>query len=221
MKAFFKTFAAAFLALVVFGLICFLFMVLFIGGLTKKGRPYVPAQSVLVLNLSQHFKEQYQENFFSLVQDDGDEQIPGLYDVVRLLHKAKDDKKIRGIYILANTNANGFAASQEMRNALLDFKQSGKFVLAHGNQISQRAYSVANMADQIYLTPTGNLDWAGYNVEYAFLKGTLEKLNIEPQVFYAGKFKSATEPFRSDRMTPENKWQTTVWINDLYNDLLM
>ncbi|HSU29097.1 MAG TPA: signal peptide peptidase SppA, partial [Chitinophagaceae bacterium] len=79
----------------------------------------------------------------------------------------------------------------------------------------------ANMADKIYLTPTGNLDWAGYNVEYAFLKGTLEKLDIEPQVFYAGKFKSATEPLRSDRMTPENKLQTTVWINDLYNDLLM
>ncbi|HSU27590.1 MAG TPA: hypothetical protein VLJ68_04360, partial [Chitinophagaceae bacterium] len=137
MKAFFKTFAAAFLALVVFGLLSLLVMVLFIGGLTKKGRPHIPSRSVLVLNLSQHFKEQYQENIFSLVQNDGDDQIPGLYDVVRLLHKAKDDKKIAGIYIISNANTNGFAASQEIRNALIDFKQSGKFVLAHGNMISQ------------------------------------------------------------------------------------
>ena len=102
-----------------------------------------------------------------------------------------------------------------------DFKTSGKFILAHGDVITQKAYGVANMADKIYVSPHGFLEWTGYSVEYAFLKGTLEKLQIEPQVFYAGKFKSATEPFRTDKMTPENQLQTSVWMNDLYNDFLI
>jgi protease-4 len=104
---------------------------------------------------------------------------------------------------------------------LVDFRKSGKFVLAHGDIISQRAYAVANASDKIYVSPQGYVEWLGYSVEYAFIKGTLEKLSIEPQIFYAGKFKSATEPFRTDKMTPENQLQTSVWLNDLYNDLLI
>ena len=87
--------------------------------------------------------------------------------------------------------------------------------------ITQGAYSVANIADKIYVSPHGYLEWDGYSVELAFLKGTLEKLEIEPQIFYAGKFKSATEPFRTNEMTPENELQTSVWLNDLYNDFLV
>ncbi|HEY6505157.1 MAG TPA: signal peptide peptidase SppA, partial [Chitinophagaceae bacterium] len=75
-------------------------------------------------------------------------------------------------------------------------------------------------ADKIYVSPQGYVEWFGYSVDYVFLKGTLEKLDIEPQIFYAGKFKSATEPFRMDKMTPENQLQTSVWMNDLYSDLL-
>ncbi len=87
--------------------------------------------------------------------------------------------------------------------------------------ITQKAYGIANAADKVYVSPQGYLEWFGYSVDYAFLKGALEKLEIEPQIFYAGKFKSATEPFRTDKMTPENQLQTSVWLNDLYSDLLM
>ncbi len=141
--------------------------------------------------------------------------------MIRLLRIAKTDKNVAGIYIIANNNPNGFAASEELRNALIDFKISGKFILAHGDIITQKAYSVANIADKIYVSPQGYVEWAGYSVEYAFLKGTLQKLEIEPQIFYAGKFKSATEPLRTDEMTPENEFQTAVWLNDLYSDLLL
>jgi protease-4 len=147
--------------------------------------------------------------------------IPGLYDVVRLIHKAKNDKDIKGIYVIANNNPNGFASSEEIRNALLDFKTSKKFVIAHGDVMAQKAYHVADVADKVYLNPTGDLEWVGFNVDYVFLKGALDKLEIQPQIFYAGKFKSATEPFRTDKMTPENKLQTTVWLNDLYNHFLL
>lgn len=221
MRSFFKTFFASLLALIVFTLLCVLFMVSVFSGLTSKEKTWISAQSVLVLDLSQHYKEQKQENPLSILNSDEEKDIPGLYDVVRLLNKAKTDKKISGIYILANPSPNGFEASDEIRNALIDFKQSGKFVLAFGDMITQKSYYIANAADKIYLSPGGSLEWFGMSVDYAFLKGTLEKLNIEPQIFYAGKFKSATEPFRTDKMTPENKLQTTEWLNDIYSDFLM
>jgi protease IV len=220
MRSFFKTFFASLFALIIFTLLAFFFLVAFVGGLTSKEKPRVEPNSVLVLDLGQHFAEQMQENPLGVLSKE-QEDVPGLYDVVRLLQTAKADKKITGIYIVANANPNGFAASDEIRTALLDFKKSGKFILAHGDVISQKAYSVANAADKIYASPQGYVEWFGYSVEYAFLKGTLEKLEIEPQIFYAGKFKSATEPLRTDKMTPENQLQTSVWLNDLYDDLLI
>jgi len=220
MRNFFKIFFASLLALVIFTLLAAFFLVGFLGGIASKDKPRVEKSSVLVLNLGQSFPEQKKENPLSFVSGES-KDVPGLYDVVRLLHKAKSDKNILGIYIIANGNPNGFAASEELRNALKDFKSNGKFILAHGDVITQKAYGIANIADKIYVSPQGYVEWAGYSVEYAFLKGTLEKLQIEPQVFYAGKFKSATEPFRTDKMTPENELQTSVWMNDLYNDFLI
>jgi len=220
MRSFFKIFFASLLALIIFSLLVFFFFVAIIGGLASKEKPRVAAKSVLVLDLAQHFAEQLKENPLGVLSSE-QEDVPGLYDVIRLLQKAKSDKNISGIYIVSNVNTNGFAASEEIRNALLDFKKSGKFILAHGDVITQRAYSIVNAADKIYVSPQGYVEWFGYSVDYAFLKGTLEKLEIEPQIFYAGKFKSATEPFRTDKMTPENQLQTSVWLNDLYSDLLL
>jgi protease IV len=219
MRSFFKTFFAALLALIVFTFIAVFILIRFVGGLTDKDKPVVEQKSVLVLNLGQHYMEQVQEDPFSIISNE-DKDTPGLYDLIRLINHAKTDKSIEGIYMLANASPNGFAASTEIRKALLDFKQSGKFILAHGDIVTQRTYAVANVADKIYISPQGYLEWMGYSVDYAFVKGTLDKLDIQPQIFYAGKFKSATEPLRADKMTEENKLQTTVWLNDLYNDLL-
>ena len=221
MKSFFKIFLASLLSLVIFTLIVFFLFVGWIAGLASKEKPRIDAKSVLVLNLSQNFKEQPIENPLSTFSRNDEIDVPGLYDVVRLIKKAKDDKNINGIYIISNSNPNGFASSEEIRSALLDFKESKKFIIAHGDVISQRAYHIADVADKLYLNPTGFLEWIGFNVDYVFLKGALEKLEIQPQIFYAGKFKSATEPFRTDEMTPENKLQTTVWLNDLYNHFLV
>ena len=220
MRNFFKIFFACLLALVIFTILAFFFFVAALGGLTSKDKPMVASHSVLVLDLSQHFAEQVQRDPFNFVSSE-DRDVPGLYDMVRLIRSAKTDKNISGIYILANGNGNSYAASEELRNALADFKTSNKFILGHGDIMSQSAYGVANIADKIYVSPMGFLEWSGYSVEYLFLKGTLEKLDIEPQIFYAGKFKSATEPLRSDKMTEANKLQTTVWLNDLYSDLLL
>ena len=220
MRSFFKIFFASLLALTIFSLLVFFIFVAFIGAVASKEKPRIEAKSVLVLDLGQHFAEQLKENPLAVLSSDR-EDVPGVYDVIRLLQKAGSDKDISGIYIVAGANPNGFAASEEIRNALLDFKKSGKFVLAHGDMITQKAYGIANAADKIYVSPQGYVEWFGYSVNYAFLKGTLEKLDIEPQIFYAGKFKSATEPFRTEKMTPENQLQTSVWLNDLYSDFLI
>jgi protease-4 len=221
MNSFFKMFFASLLSLFIFSLILFFLFVGFIASLASSDKVSVASKSVLVLDLGQNFKEQKVENPLSALSSNDEMDIPGLYDVVRLIHRAKNDKNISGIFIIANTNPNGFASSEELRNALLDFKDSKKFVIAHGDVMSQRAYHVAEVVDKLYLNPTGFLEWIGFNVDYVFLKGTLDKLEIQPQIFYAGKFKSATEPFRADKMTPENKLQTTVFLNNLYNHFLL
>lgn len=220
MKSFFKIFLASLLSLVIFFLIVFFLFIGWVAGLASKEKPEVKSKSVLVLDLSQDFREQRVESPLSLFSSNTALDVPGLYDVVRLIKKAKDDNHISGIYIVANSNPNGFANSEMIRNALLDFKASKKFIIAHGDVMSQKAYGVANVSDKIYLNPTGNLEWVGFNVSYIFLKGLLDKLDIQPQIFYAGKFKSATEPFRTDKMTPENKLQTTAWLSDFYNHFL-
>jgi protease IV len=220
MRNFLKIFLASFLALVVFSVIVVFFAIGMISALATKDKPKVADKSVLILNLSQHFGEKHQENPFGALT--GEETgVPGLYDVVRLIRHAGEDKNISGIYITANGNANGYAASEELRSALLDFRKSKKFVIAHGDLISQGGYLVASAADHIYATPVGNVDWSGFNMDVAFVKGTLDKLKIEPQIFYAGKFKSATEPFRTNKMTPENKEQTIEWLGDLYRHFLL
>ena len=218
MRGFFKIFFATLLSLVVFCLLVFFVLSAIIGSLAQKEKEEVASKSILVLDLSQHFAERVQENPLDKVWDR--ESAPGLYDVVRVIRHAKEDKNVSGIYIVANGNANGFAASDELRNALLDFKTSKKFVIAHGDMVSQKAYFVASVADRFYSNPVGSVDWSGFSSELLFVKGTLEKLNIEPQIFYAGKFKSATEPLRAEKMTPENKLQTSEWLGDLYRYFL-
>lgn len=214
MRSFLKIFLASFLSLVVFAFLAVFIFMAIAAGLTSKEKPRVADKSVLVLDLGQHFPEKQQTDLASRLNGTAD--IPGLFDVVRLIRHAKTDNNISGIYIQANENANGFASSNEIRNALLDFKTSKKFVLAYGDMMSQGAYFVANAADKIYVNPSGMFDWKGYAVSLAFVKGLLDKLQISPQIFYAGKFKSATEPLRATEMTPENELQTKEWLNDLY-----
>jgi protease IV len=218
MGSFFKMFFAALLALVIFSLIIFFVLIGVAKGFAEKDGEEIGAKSVLTLDLTKKFPEHKASSPFASL---GEEESPTLYEVVRLIRHAKEDDDIAGIYVSMDGNANGFAASNEIRNALLDFKTSRKFVFAFGNNVSQDAYFVANAADKVYVNPTGSMDWTGFNVSLPFLKGTLEKLEIQPQIFYAGKFKSATEIFRTTEMTPENREQTIEWLGDIYRYFLI
>ncbi|MET0634617.1 MAG: signal peptide peptidase SppA [Chitinophagaceae bacterium] len=220
MRSFLRSFLASLLAIIIFVILAFFFFAGILGGIASRKVVRIADQSVLVIDPSSHFAEQETRNPLAIIRA-GEKDVPGLYDVVRLIKRASTDKKIEGIYLIANGNANSYAASNEIRTALAEFKKTGKFIIAHGDILTQQAYSIANIASRIYVSPQGYMDWSGYNVDYVFLKGALDKLEIQPQIFYAGKFKSATEPLRAEQMTPENKLQTSVWLNDLYNDLLI
>ena len=220
MGSFFKMFFASLLALIIFALIAVFLLVGMVGALASKDKPEIADKSVLTLDLSQHFFERKQDDVLAAFSGAGSE-IPGLYDVVRLIKHAKENDKIKGIYIIANSNNNAFASSEELRNALLDFKSSKKFVIAYGDMMSEGAYYVTSVADKLYANPVGTVEWDGFNAELLFLKGTLDRLKIQPQIFYAGKFKSATEPLRATQMTPENKLQTMEWLGDLYTNFLV
>ncbi len=218
MRSFFKMFFASLLSIIVFSLIAVFILIAMLSNLVAKDKPEVTEKSVLVLDLGKHFFERKQANPISSFSGEGDN--PGLFDVIRLINHAKSDNNIAGIYLEANGNANGFASSNELRSALLDFKSSRKFIIAHGDMMSQQAYFVANAADKIYVNPSGQFDWSGFSVTLPFLKGLLDKLDIKAQIFYAGKYKSATEIFRTEHMTPENEVQTIDWLGDVYNYFL-
>ncbi|MCS3795328.1 signal peptide peptidase SppA [Niastella sp. OAS944] len=220
MKSFFKIFLASFLALVVLCVIIFFILMGVIGGLTAEEKERTGGQAVLVVDLSRNYPEIGVENPLARFTGKDGENMPSLYDVVRMIKYAKTDTAVKGIYIKCASNANSGGSSQEIRNAIIDFKRSGKFVYAYGDVISQSGYSVGNIADKIYCNPKGGVDWRGYAIQLAFVKGLLQKLEIEPQIFYAGKFKSATEPFRETQMTDANRLQLSVLIGDMYGRLL-
>ncbi|WP_300598850.1 signal peptide peptidase SppA [Niabella sp.] len=220
MRSFFKIFLASFLALLVFCAIIFFFFMGMASSAVSSSIPVIADPSVLKINLGAPFTEISSKDMQSIVQAKSLEETPTLYDVIRLIKKAKTDDRIKVIYLEANGNANGFASSDEIRTALADFKSSGKEIIAFGNTMTQKAYAVANIANKVYVSPSGDFEWVGYRVNYLFLKGALDRLQINPQIFYAGKFKSATEPLRAEKMTEANQLQTSVWLNDLYADLL-
>ncbi|HRI21918.1 MAG TPA: signal peptide peptidase SppA [Panacibacter sp.] len=221
MKSFIKLFFASFLALVIFCLIVFFIGIWFMGSALRADKPDLGSKGVLLLDLSTTYNEQGKDNPLASLTGNTDAGAPGLYDMVRMLHYAKTDTAIKGLYIKAGYNGNGFATSEELRKAVVDFKESKKFVIAYGEAMDQKSYFVSTAADKVYCHPNGGIDWDGFSLTTLFMKGLLDKLGIEPQVFFAGKFKSATETFRVTKMTDANRLQTTDLLNDLYAGFLL
>ena len=221
MAGFFKSFFASLLALIVFVGFFFLVFIIVFGAILSPSRPTVGDKAVLVLDLGQEFREQPVDNPLAALGSDDESDVPGVYDLVRIIRHAKADSSVKGIYLKCNSDQNGFATNEEIRLALADFKKGGKFVYAYGDVVSQRAYGVANIADKIYCNPKGGVEWRGYASELLFIKEALDRLEIQPQIFYAGKFKSATEPLRETKMTDANRLQLTELLGGLYNQFLL
>jgi protease-4 len=220
MKSFFKSFFAALLALIIFSIGGLMLLIGSAAAFSSDEPTSIPSNAVLVIDLNDNFTEKEVSDPFTEWMNPGTGKIPSLSSVIGLIQHAKKDSNIKGIYIKCQQNSNGYASSEELRKPLVDLKKSNKFIYAYGETISQKGYWVGNLANGIYTHPQGGLEFNGFSLETVFLKGMLDKLEVEMQVFYAGKFKSATEPFRYTKMSDANKQQTGIWLNGLYDQFI-
>ncbi len=144
----------------------------------------------------------------------------GLNEIIENIRKAKLDDNITGIFLDLNILQAGFATTEEIRDALLDFKESDKFIISYGEVYSQNAYYLGSVADHLYLNPEGAIDFRGINAELIFFKHMLDRLGIDAQVIRHGEYKSAGEPFFLDEMSPENREQTLAFISSIWNNVV-
>lgn len=204
-------------------LLFILFLVIVSAAVSSAGKKetVVSDNSVLHLQLDQVLKERSSANpleGFNFSNFESNNQ-PGLNDILKSIHKAEKDDNIKGIYIDLPFINGGIASVEEIRNAILHFRKSGKFVYAFADNYTQGSYYLASSADKIYLNPEGQLALHGLAAQLMFFKGTLEKLEIEPQVIRHGKFKSAIEPFILDKMSDENRQQIAGLINPIWQHM--
>jgi protease-4 len=153
--------------------------------------------------------------FGSFLDPLGGDNSAGLVNLKKAIAEAKTNENIKGIYLNAGLFGAGQAGLLELREALQDFKESGKFIIAYDEAYSEGGYFLASVADEIYLNPLGGIDFNGFSSEGIFLKGFFEKAGIKPEVFRVGEFKSAVEPFILDKMSPENRLQTQYFLDDI------
>ncbi len=158
--------------------------------------------------------------FGSFLDPFGGDNTAGLVNLKKAIAEAKVNENIKGIYLNAGLFGAGQAGLLELREALVDFKESGKFIVAYDEAYSEGGYFLASVADEIYLNPMGGIDFNGFSSEGIFLKGFFEKVGIKPEVFRVGEFKSAVEPYILDKMSPENRLQTQYFLDDINNHAL-
>ena len=223
MKQFFKFMLASMVGFILTIILFFLFMLAIISGLMKNEGPVkVSDNSVLEIKFEDEVKERSDRNPFEKFNfgDFRTSKTPGLDEILKSISKAKSDDHIKGILLDLTEITAGMATLEEIRSALLDFKLSGKFIYAFSESYTQRAYYLASVADQIFLYPTGSVDFRGLRASLMFFKGTLEKLEVKPEIIRHGKFKSAVEPFMYDKMSDENREQVNVFLGSIWKNML-
>ena len=224
---FFRTFVASCLGSLVSLVALFFIMIMVTVGLvaglvgSAEEQVLVSDNSVLQLSLDAQLSEQQAENPFEEFPVLGD-QTPniGLLQLKQTIKNAKTDPKIRGILLNVSYPMAGFATLEEIRQSLNDFREEGKWVVAYSDAMSEGAYYLASAADKVYLNPEGEVEFNGLAVEVTFFKKMFDKLEVKPEIFRVGEFKSAVEPFMLEKMSPENKLQLTEMINSIYDHVL-
>ena len=226
MKQFFKFALASMVGFIVASIVILvLFFVLIIGliSATESEKSVdVDSNSVLKITLNNSIPERTPNNplaGLSFLGIEGEKSI-GLNDILANIKKAKTDSNIKGIYLDESMVPAGQATIEEIRNALIDFKKSGKFIIAYSEIYTQGFYYLASVADKVYLNPKGIFLFHGFSSKVTFLKGALDKLGIEVQIIKVGTYKSAVEPFFLTQMSPANKLQVTSYLGSLYDRFL-
>lgn len=195
----------------------FLITLLAVSAFSDNGIAKVKENSVLTLDFKTKVIDSPTEDNSNIFAFNEKEKNILIYDMLEAIKKAKSDDKIKGISIETDGIMAGMTQLDDIRNALEDFKKSGKFVYAYGNSVSQSAYYLGSVADQYFLNPSGGIELKGMTTEVLYMKSFAEKYGIGMEVIRHGKYKSAVEPFLRDDMSPENKEQISTMLNDLWS----
>ncbi|MDN3549008.1 signal peptide peptidase SppA [Mucilaginibacter aquaedulcis] len=226
MKQFFKFVLASVVGIIISAIIIVIIIAGIIGGLISSAGSEktvdVEPNSVLRMTFTTPITERTPNNplagidFLGLNKD----KSTGLNDILANIRKAKTDGNIKGIFLDESYMTSGQATTEEIRNALIDFKKSGKFVIAYGEIYTQGFYYLASVADKVYINPKGMFEFHGFSSQITFLKGALDKLGIEAQIIKVGTYKSAVEPLILTKMSDANRLQVTSYLGSLYDHFL-
>jgi protease IV len=219
MLQFLKFVFATIVGLLLFFFIGFLIVIGIAAASGSKNEVEVKEKSVLKIAFDQPLTERSNANplaGFPGLSSNSPSSL-GIIDIRTALKNAAIDDKIKGVYLEAGVSNAGWASLEEVREALLEFKKSKKFIIAYGNFIGEKDFYVASVADRIFLNPAGQMEFNGYAANYTFLKGMFEKLEIKPEIFRVGEYKSAVEPFFLDKMSDASKEQTLSYLTSIQN----
>jgi len=222
MKDFLKNIAATVVGLIVFGVITSVIGLICIIGMiaTESSSAEVKGNSVLALDLSGILQERAESSVFDELLGGSTVGSVGLDDMLSAIKKAKENKNIKGIYIEGGLlSADSYASLQALRNALADFKKSGKWIIAYADTYTQGTYYVASVADEVLLNPSGQLDWHGLSSQPIFLKDLMAKFGVRVQLAKVGKYKSMPEMYTAEKMSDENREQVSRYIGCIWKEI--
>ncbi len=223
MKDFLKFTLATVTGIILSSIVLFIISMITLVGIMSASdtETIVKKNSVMMLDLNGTLVERTQENPLGILSQwlgDGSNTY-GLDDILSSIQKAKENEHIKGIYLQANSLSTSYASLQEIRNALLDFKENGKFVIAYADSYTQGLYYLSSAADKVLLNPKGMIEWRGIASSPLFYKDLLQKIGVEMQVFKVGTYKSAVEPFIATEMSPANREQVTTFITSIWEQV--
>jgi len=222
MKQFFKYVLATIVGLIFTSIIILIIGIAIIASASSDKGSHVDANSILHISLNGTIPERTPNNPLAGLPFLGldDNKDVGLNDILADIKKAKTDNNIRGIFLDESYIESQQATVEEIRNALIDFKKSGKFIVAYAEVYTQSFYYLASVADKVYINPKGIFEFKGFSSQVTFLKGALDKLGIEAQIIKVGTYKSAVEPLFLTKMSDANRLQVTSYLGSLYDHFL-
>ncbi len=221
MKDFLKYMSATVVGIIVFSVLVTALSIMCLVGMvaSESSSKNVSDNSVLVINLNGTMTERSDEDIMSLINST-EIKCLGLDDVISAIEKAKANDNIKGIYIEAGMfSADSYASLQAVRRKLLEFKKSGKWIVAYGDIYTQSTYYLSSVANKVLLNPSGQIDWRGMAAQPMFFKDVMEKFGVKMQLSKVGTYKSAPEMFTADKMSEPNREQITVYINGLWQNI--
>lgn len=221
MKDFFKNVAATIVGLFAFGLIMTILGFICITGMiaSSNSKPTLKDNAVMVLKLQGQIEDRSEDNWLGELTGEQFNNL-GMNKILSSIRKAKDEEKVKGIYLETGILESDYATLQEIRNALADFKKSGKWIIAYGDALSQGGYYLASVANKVYVNPEGNVDWHGIASQPQYIKDVAAKFGVHFTVVKVGKYKSYTEMYTEDKMSDANREQVSRYIGGLWQQML-